>query len=165
MKATDSKSVCGSSIKHGSIARRALWVWRVPPRSGGELLQSKSSVRTEIGEFQMNQDLIAQMIAHEEAARLLVYRAAGSPINRSPTIWKLPSANTPRQKRRTSRRRAMRFSARTVFNGVFRSSVTTATPNRTKSSKALRTCKNDHRAGRAGLQKSEPVTITIREGE
>ena len=29
-----------------------------------------------IGEFQMNQDLIAQMIAHEEAARLLVYRAA-----------------------------------------------------------------------------------------
>ena len=29
-----------------------------------------------IGEFQMNQDLVAQMIAHEEAARLLVYRAA-----------------------------------------------------------------------------------------
>jgi glutaryl-CoA dehydrogenase (non-decarboxylating) len=29
-----------------------------------------------IGEFQMNQDLIAQMVAHEEAARLLVYRAA-----------------------------------------------------------------------------------------
>jgi glutaryl-CoA dehydrogenase (non-decarboxylating) len=29
-----------------------------------------------IGEFQMNQDLIAQMIVHEEAARLLVYRAA-----------------------------------------------------------------------------------------
>ena len=29
-----------------------------------------------IGEFQMNQDLIAQMIAHEESARLLVYRAA-----------------------------------------------------------------------------------------
>ena len=29
-----------------------------------------------IGEFQMNQDLIAQMVVHEEAARLLVYRAA-----------------------------------------------------------------------------------------
>jgi len=29
-----------------------------------------------IGQFQMNQDLIAQMIVHEEAARLLVYRAA-----------------------------------------------------------------------------------------
>jgi glutaryl-CoA dehydrogenase (non-decarboxylating) len=29
-----------------------------------------------IGEFQMNQDMIAQMIVHEEAARLLVYRAA-----------------------------------------------------------------------------------------
>ncbi|MBI4488051.1 MAG: acyl-CoA dehydrogenase family protein [Deltaproteobacteria bacterium] len=29
-----------------------------------------------IGQFQMNQDLIAQMVVHEEAARLLVYRAA-----------------------------------------------------------------------------------------
>jgi len=29
-----------------------------------------------IGQYQMNQDLIAQMIVHEEAARLLVYRAA-----------------------------------------------------------------------------------------
>jgi glutaryl-CoA dehydrogenase (non-decarboxylating) len=29
-----------------------------------------------IGEFQMNQDSIAQMVVHEEAARLLVYRAA-----------------------------------------------------------------------------------------
>jgi glutaryl-CoA dehydrogenase (non-decarboxylating) len=29
-----------------------------------------------IGQFQMNQDLIAQMIVHEEATRLLVYRAA-----------------------------------------------------------------------------------------
>ena len=29
-----------------------------------------------IGEFQMNQDLIAQMVVQEEAARLLVYRAA-----------------------------------------------------------------------------------------
>jgi glutaryl-CoA dehydrogenase (non-decarboxylating) len=29
-----------------------------------------------IGQYQMNQDLIAQMVVHEEAARLLVYRAA-----------------------------------------------------------------------------------------
>jgi glutaryl-CoA dehydrogenase (non-decarboxylating) len=29
-----------------------------------------------IGQFQMNQDLIAQMVVQEKAARLLVYRAA-----------------------------------------------------------------------------------------
>jgi len=39
-----------------------------------------------IGQFQMNQDLIAQMVLQEEAARLLVYRAAsladrGQPCN------------------------------------------------------------------------------------
>ncbi len=50
-----------------------------------------------IGQFQMNQDLIAQMIVQEEAARLLVYRAAsladrGRPYNLEVSIAKYAAA-------------------------------------------------------------------------
>jgi len=52
-----------------------------------------------IGEFQMNQDLIAQMVVHEEAARLLVYRAAwladqNQPNNLEVSIAKYTAAET-----------------------------------------------------------------------
>ena len=51
----------------------------------------------EIGQFQMNQDLIAQMVVQEEAARLLVYRAAcladrGRPYNLEVSIAKYAAA-------------------------------------------------------------------------
>ena len=50
-----------------------------------------------IGQFQMNQDLIAQMTVHEEASRLLVYRAAcladrGQPYNLEISIAKYAAA-------------------------------------------------------------------------
>jgi glutaryl-CoA dehydrogenase (non-decarboxylating) len=50
-----------------------------------------------IGEFQMNQDLIAQMVVQEEAARLLVYRTAcladrGKPYNLEVSIAKYAAA-------------------------------------------------------------------------
>ena len=50
-----------------------------------------------IGQFQMNQDLIAQMVVQEEAARLLVYRAAcladrGQPYNLEVSIAKYAAA-------------------------------------------------------------------------
>ena len=50
-----------------------------------------------IGQFQMNQDLIAQMVVQEEAARLLVYRAAsladhGRPYNLEASIAKYAAA-------------------------------------------------------------------------
>ena len=50
-----------------------------------------------IGQFQMNQDLIAQMVVQEEAARLLVYRAAcladrGRPYNLGVSIAKYAAA-------------------------------------------------------------------------
>jgi glutaryl-CoA dehydrogenase (non-decarboxylating) len=50
-----------------------------------------------IGQFQMNQDLIAQMVVQEEAARLLVYRAAcladrGRPYNLEVSIAKYAAA-------------------------------------------------------------------------
>ena len=50
-----------------------------------------------IGQFQMNQDLIAQMTVHEEASRLLVYRAAcladrGRPYNLEISMAKYAAA-------------------------------------------------------------------------
>ena len=50
-----------------------------------------------IGQFQMNQDLIAQMVVQEEAARLLVYRAAcladqGRPYDLEVSIAKYAAA-------------------------------------------------------------------------
>jgi glutaryl-CoA dehydrogenase (non-decarboxylating) len=50
-----------------------------------------------IGQFQMNQDLIAQMVVQEEAARLLVYRAAcladrGQPYNLEVSMAKYAAA-------------------------------------------------------------------------
>jgi glutaryl-CoA dehydrogenase (non-decarboxylating) len=50
-----------------------------------------------IGQFQMNQDLIAQMVVQEEAARLLVYRAAcladrGRPYNLEVSMAKYAAA-------------------------------------------------------------------------
>ena len=50
-----------------------------------------------IGQFQMNQDLIAQMVVQEEAARLLVYRAAcladrGQPYNLQASMAKYAAA-------------------------------------------------------------------------
>jgi glutaryl-CoA dehydrogenase (non-decarboxylating) len=50
-----------------------------------------------IGQFQMNQDLIAQMVVQEEAARLLVYRAAcladrGQPYNLEASMAKYAAA-------------------------------------------------------------------------
>ena len=50
-----------------------------------------------IGQFQMNQDLIAQMVVQEEAARLLVYRAAsladhGRPYNLEASMAKYAAA-------------------------------------------------------------------------
>jgi len=51
----------------------------------------------QIGQFQMNQDLIAQMVVQEEAARLLVYRAAcladrGQPYNLEVSMAKYAAA-------------------------------------------------------------------------
>ena len=52
-----------------------------------------------IGQFQMNQDLIAQMVVQEESARLLVYRAAcladrGQPYNLEVSMAKYAAAET-----------------------------------------------------------------------
>ena len=70
-------------------------------KAGGEAAVSYANQREQfgqkIGQFQMNQDLIAQMVVQEEAARLLVYRAAcladrGRPYNLEVSIAKYAAA-------------------------------------------------------------------------
>ncbi len=59
-----------------NCAAGALGVARAAKDAAVSYCNQRVQFGQKIGEFQMNQDLIAQMIAHEEAARLLVYRAA-----------------------------------------------------------------------------------------
>ena len=59
-----------------NCAAGALGVARAAKEAALNYCNQRSQFGQKIGEFQMNQDLLAQMIAHEEAARLLVYRAA-----------------------------------------------------------------------------------------
>ena len=59
-----------------NCAAGALGVARAAKEAAVAYCNQRAQFGQKIGEFQMNQDLIAQMIVHEEAARLLVYRAA-----------------------------------------------------------------------------------------
>ncbi len=59
-----------------NCAAGALGVARAAQEAAVNYCNQRSQFGQKIGEFQMNQDLIAQMIGQEEAARLLVYRAA-----------------------------------------------------------------------------------------
>ena len=59
-----------------NCAAGALGVARAAKEAAVSYCNQRLQFGQKIGEFQMNQDLIAQMIAHEEAAKLLVYRAA-----------------------------------------------------------------------------------------
>ena len=77
-----------------NCAAGALGVARAAKEAAVSYCNQRVQFGQKIGEFQMNQDLIAQMIAHEEAARLLVYRAAwlkqqGLPTTRETSIAKL----------------------------------------------------------------------------
>jgi glutaryl-CoA dehydrogenase (non-decarboxylating) len=59
-----------------SCAAGALGVARAAREAAVSYCNQRQQFGQKVGEFQMNQDLIAQMIVHEEAARLLVCRAA-----------------------------------------------------------------------------------------
>ncbi len=59
-----------------SCAAGALGVARAAREAAVSYCNQREQFGQKIGQFQMNQDLIAQMVVHEEAARLLVYRAA-----------------------------------------------------------------------------------------
>lgn len=59
-----------------SCAAGAIGLARAAREAAVSYCNQREQFDQKIGQFQMNQDLIAQMVVHEEAARLLVYRAA-----------------------------------------------------------------------------------------
>ena len=59
-----------------SFARAAAAVAASIATSEVSYCNQREQFGQKIGQFQMNQDLIAQMVVHEEAAGLLVFRAA-----------------------------------------------------------------------------------------
>lgn len=59
-----------------NCAAGAVGVARAAREAAVNYCNQREQFGQKIGEFQMNQDMIAQMVVHEESARLLVYRAA-----------------------------------------------------------------------------------------
>jgi len=59
-----------------NCAAGALGLARAAREAAINYCNQREQFGQKIGQYQMNQDLIAQMVVHEEAARLLVYRAA-----------------------------------------------------------------------------------------
>jgi glutaryl-CoA dehydrogenase (non-decarboxylating) len=98
-KAGDGFKICMWQLNQTRLncAAGALGVARAAREAAVNYCNQRQQFGQKIGEFQMNQDLIAQMIVHEEAARLLVYRAAwladeGKPNNLETSIAKYTAA-------------------------------------------------------------------------
>ena len=80
-----------------SCAAGALGLARAAKEAAISYANQREQFGQKIGQFQMIQDVIAQMVAHEEAAKLLVYRAAwladqGQPNNLEVSIAKYTAA-------------------------------------------------------------------------
>ena len=70
--------ICMTHLNHTRLtcAAGAVGVARAAREAAVSYCNQREQFGQKIGRFQMNQDLIAQMVVHEEAARQLVYRAA-----------------------------------------------------------------------------------------
>ncbi len=80
-----------------NCAAGALGVARAAREAAVSYCNQREQFGQKIGQFQMIQDLIAQMVVHEESSRLLVYRAAwladrGQPNNLEVSIAKYAAA-------------------------------------------------------------------------
>lgn len=95
----DGFKICMRHLNHTrlSCAAGAIGLARAAREAAVNYANQREQFGEKIGQFQMNQDLIAQMIVQEEAARLLVYRAAsladrGRPYNLEVSIAKYAAA-------------------------------------------------------------------------
>jgi glutaryl-CoA dehydrogenase (non-decarboxylating) len=77
-KEGDGFKICMTHLNHTRLAcaAGAVGVARAAREAAVSYANQREQFGQKIGQFQMNQDLIAQMIVHEEGARALVYRAA-----------------------------------------------------------------------------------------
>jgi glutaryl-CoA dehydrogenase (non-decarboxylating) len=95
----DGFKICMRHLNHTRLgcAAGAVGLARAAREAAVSYANERSQFGQKIGQFQMNQDLIAQMVVQEEAARLLVYRAAcladrGQPYNLEVSIAKYAAA-------------------------------------------------------------------------
>ena len=95
----DGFKICMRHLNHTRLgcAGGAIGLARAAREAAVNYANQREQFGEKIGQFQMNQDLIAQMIVQEEAARLLVYRAAsladrGRPYNLEVSIAKYAAA-------------------------------------------------------------------------
>jgi glutaryl-CoA dehydrogenase (non-decarboxylating) len=95
----DGFKICMRHLNHTrlSCAAGAVGVARAAREAAVSYANQRVQFGQKIGQFQMNQDLIAQMVVQEEAARLLVYRAAsladrGKPYNLEVSMAKYAAA-------------------------------------------------------------------------
>jgi glutaryl-CoA dehydrogenase (non-decarboxylating) len=78
--------ICMTHLNHTRLtcAAGGVGVARAAREAAVGYANQREQFGQKIGQFQMNLDLIAQMIIHEEAARMLVYRAAALADQRRP---------------------------------------------------------------------------------
>lgn len=95
----DGFAICMRHLNHTRLsgAAGAVGVAKAAREAAIEYANQRTQFGQKIGQFQMNQDLIAQMVVQEEAARLLVYRAAcladlGRPYNLEVSMAKYAAA-------------------------------------------------------------------------
>ena len=91
--------ICMRHLNHTRLgcAAGAVGLAKVAREAAVNYANQREQFGQKIGQFQMNQDLIAQMVVQEESARLLVYRAAcladhGRPYNLEVSIAKYAAA-------------------------------------------------------------------------
>jgi glutaryl-CoA dehydrogenase (non-decarboxylating) len=95
----DGFKICMRHLNHTrlSSAAAAVGLASAAREAAVSYANQREQFGQKIGQFQLNQDLIAQMIVQEEASRLLVYRAAcradrGQPYNLEISIAKYAAA-------------------------------------------------------------------------
>lgn len=95
----DGFKICMRHLNHTRLgcAAGAIGLAKAAREAAVNYANQREQFGQKIGHFQMNQDLIAQMVVQEEAARLLVYRAAcladrGQPYNLEVSIAKYAAA-------------------------------------------------------------------------
>lgn len=95
----DGFKICMRHLNHTRLgcAAGAVGLAKAARESAVSYANQREQFGQKIGQFQMNQDLIAQMVVQEETARLLVYRAAcladrGQPYNLEVSIAKYAAA-------------------------------------------------------------------------
>jgi glutaryl-CoA dehydrogenase (non-decarboxylating) len=95
----DGFKICMRHLNHTRLgcAAGAVGLAKAAREAAVSYANQREQFGQKIGQFQMNQDLIAQMVVQEQAARLLVYRAAcladrGQPYNLEVSIAKYAAA-------------------------------------------------------------------------